>query len=103
EAPSAETCGDPADFLPFYRIYSASLRAHFYSFDVTDLSAAILSRGYPLQTVVGMVFATQEETTVPFYHLVLKNVHLWTTSTPERDAAIQEGYTLITTDQSYIY
>ncbi|KAF8182983.1 hypothetical protein K438DRAFT_1937611 [Mycena galopus ATCC 62051] len=102
-ARSEETCGDPADSLPFYRIYAASFPLHFYSFDVTDLSAAILSRGYTLQTVAGMVFATQEESTVPFYHLILKSVHLWTISTAERDTAIQEGYVLETVDQSYIY
>ncbi|KAJ7315415.1 hypothetical protein DFH08DRAFT_893849, partial [Mycena albidolilacea] len=69
-ARSAETCGDPAHALPFYRIYAASMTEHFYTPDVIRVSDSIRNRAYNLENVAAMVFVTQEESTVPFYRLV---------------------------------
>ncbi|KAF8179996.1 hypothetical protein K438DRAFT_1207071, partial [Mycena galopus ATCC 62051] len=66
---SAETCGDPADAVPFYRIFDASIPARFYTPNVATVTTSIKT-GYALETVAAMVFATQEESTVPFYRLV---------------------------------
>ncbi|KAJ7257336.1 hypothetical protein C8J57DRAFT_1721177 [Mycena rebaudengoi] len=106
-ARSAETCGDPAHALPYYRIYAASITVHFYTPDVIDVSAAIRSRGYNLENVAAMVFVTQEESTVPFFHLVCGSgsatYHLWTISTTERDDSIKKRCTLVSAAQTYIY
>ncbi|KAJ7729158.1 hypothetical protein B0H16DRAFT_1587306 [Mycena metata] len=102
---SAETCGDPDDTLAFYRLHAASVFAYSYSTDAAFVSAAILQDGYVLESVIGMVFVTQETSTVPCYFLssgALEDNFL-TTNTTERDAAIAEGYTLLPTFQTYIY
>ncbi|KAJ6454336.1 hypothetical protein C8R45DRAFT_944597 [Mycena sanguinolenta] len=101
---SAQTCGDPADALPMYRIYDASIPSRFYTFDVTTVSNSIKS-AYVLETVAAMVFSTQEEGTVPFYRLVdpALNIHFWTINTTEVTAAVQTGYTVNTVAQMYIY
>jgi hypothetical protein len=105
QARSAETCGDPAHALPFYRIYAASITEHFYTPDVIVVSASIRSNAYNLENVAAMVFVTQEESTVPFYRLVCGPPahNFWTISTTERDDSIKKGCTLAPAAQAYIY
>ncbi|KAF7351606.1 hypothetical protein MSAN_01593100 [Mycena sanguinolenta] len=90
---SAATCGDPDDTLVFYRIHSASAFSYSYGTDLSWLSTAIRNNGYLLDGVVGRVFLTQEESTVPCY--VLINIPLadtlLTTNATERDAAVAAG------------
>ncbi|KAF8124407.1 hypothetical protein K438DRAFT_2002725 [Mycena galopus ATCC 62051] len=101
---SAETCGDPADAVPFYRIFDASIPARFYTPDVATVTTSIKT-GYALETVAAMVFATQEESTVPFYRLVdpAISVNFWTINTTEVNTVVQEGYSVNTLAQVYIY
>ncbi|KAF7374131.1 hypothetical protein MSAN_00294400 [Mycena sanguinolenta] len=102
---STETCGDPDDTLAWFRIHAASVFAYSYSTDPSFISSAILNDGYVLDTIMGMVFLTQEESTVPCYFLssgaLLDN--FVTINATERDAAIASGYTLLPTFQTYIY
>jgi hypothetical protein len=48
--------------------------------------------GWVLEGVEGLVFVTQEESTVQFYRLVSASDNFYTISTTERDNAIQNGY-----------
>ncbi|KAJ7798333.1 hypothetical protein B0H14DRAFT_2906994 [Mycena olivaceomarginata] len=102
---SAETCGDPHETLAFYRLHAASVFAYSYSTDAAFVSAAILENGYVLESVIGMVFVTHEESTVPCYFLSSGALadNFLTISATERDAAIANGYTLLPTFQTYIY
>ncbi|KAJ7898621.1 hypothetical protein B0H14DRAFT_2674914 [Mycena olivaceomarginata] len=102
---STETCGDPDETLAFYRLHAASVFAYSYSTDAGFVSGAILNNGYVLESVIGMVFVTQEESTVPCYFLSSGTLedNFLTTNTTERDAAIAHGYNLLPTFQTYIY
>ncbi|KAJ7243539.1 hypothetical protein C8J57DRAFT_1366112 [Mycena rebaudengoi] len=106
-ARSAETCGDPAHALPFYRIYAASITEHFYTPDVIAVSVGIRNNAYNLEKVAAMVFVTQEESTVPFFRLVCGSesatYNLWTISTTERDDSIKKKCLLAPAAQAYIY
>ncbi|KAJ6594847.1 hypothetical protein B0H19DRAFT_906510, partial [Mycena capillaripes] len=56
--------------------------------------------------VAAFVFLTQEESTVPFYHLCSSAAtdNYYTTSTTERGIAVKNGYVLVTADPiTYIY
>ncbi|KAJ7120359.1 hypothetical protein C8R44DRAFT_982141 [Mycena epipterygia] len=103
---SAETCGDPDDTLAWYRVNVPSLFAYAYGTDPAWISSIILNDGYVLQTIMGMVFLTQEESTVPCYFLssdVLAD-NFVTINATERDAAIaSRQYILKPTLQTYIY
>ncbi|KAF7374146.1 hypothetical protein MSAN_00296000 [Mycena sanguinolenta] len=78
--------------------------SRFYSRDVVIITEVVKS-DYVFEAVAAMVFATQEESTVPFYRLgnAAGEYSFWTTNTTERDAAIKAGFLLVTSDQSYIY
>ncbi|KAJ7725691.1 hypothetical protein B0H16DRAFT_1593965 [Mycena metata] len=92
---SSETCGNPADAVPFYRSYSPTVVDHYYTADANFVN--VFDSGYPLQGVAAFVFITQEESTVPFYHLysVAATDNYYTISTTERDAAVQNGYIIV--------
>ncbi|KAF7374141.1 hypothetical protein MSAN_00295500 [Mycena sanguinolenta] len=102
---SAETCGDPDDALPWFRIHEAPSFAYSYSTDPSFISSAILHDGYVLETIMGRVFLTQEESTVPCYFLTSGTFadNFVTTNATERDTALTHGYTLLPTFQTYIY
>ncbi|KAJ6484915.1 hypothetical protein C8R45DRAFT_1075236 [Mycena sanguinolenta] len=103
ETRSDETCGDPLLAVPYYRTYSSSLISHAYTADVPALNGGIIN-GYPLQTVAGLVFVTQEVSTVQFYRLSRAGHIFYTASTTERDNAIAAGYALYTAEPPvYIY
>ncbi|KAF8195257.1 hypothetical protein K438DRAFT_1760918 [Mycena galopus ATCC 62051] len=104
-ARSAETCGDPADAVPFYRLYYSPTVDHVYITDVNLINPAIQD-GYSLETVPAMVFVTQEESTLPFYRLynAAATDSFYTLNTTERDMALASGYVLQPSDpQTYIY
>ncbi|KAJ6550638.1 hypothetical protein DFH09DRAFT_1500774 [Mycena vulgaris] len=98
---SPNTCGNPTDAFPFYRIYNPPATEYRYTIDPASVSASVAT----LQGVAGLVFATQEESTVPFYHLVSVAAldNLYTISTTELNAALKNGYANLTTDVTYIY
>ncbi|KAF7374231.1 hypothetical protein MSAN_00305900 [Mycena sanguinolenta] len=103
---SAETCGDPDDALAWYRVGLVSQFAYGYSTDVTWVSSVIRNNEYSLQTIMGMVFLTQEESTVPCYFLESVPLvdNFVTINATERDAAIASGqYVLVPSHQTYIY
>jgi hypothetical protein len=103
---SSQTCGDPADALPFYRTYNPTVVDHCYTTDVTFLNDIVRTDSYPIQSVAAFVFVTQEESTVPFYHLhsIAATDSFYTISTTERDNALNNGYIVLAEDPvTYIY
>ncbi|KAJ7138364.1 hypothetical protein C8R44DRAFT_728504 [Mycena epipterygia] len=90
---TAETCGDPADAVPFYRSYASSDVDHWYTTDVQQINT-FNPRGFALEGITGLVFVTQEAGTTPFYRLysAAKTDNFYTISTTERDAALANGY-----------
>ncbi|KAJ7336748.1 hypothetical protein DFH08DRAFT_964710 [Mycena albidolilacea] len=102
---SSETCGDPANAVPFYRSYSPTDVDHYYTAGPDFVNR--FDSGWPLQGVAGFVFLTQEESTVPFYHIYSRTAtdNYYTISTTERDAALKNGYINVTNGDplTYIY
>ncbi|KAF7374127.1 hypothetical protein MSAN_00294000 [Mycena sanguinolenta] len=102
---SAETCGDPTDALPFYRVLlpSAPTR-YFYSSDLTVLNAGFQS-GCTLQAVACLMFITQEESTVPMFRLGGADQEIiYTANTTELEDALENGFTLTSVDpETYVY
>ncbi|KAF7351613.1 hypothetical protein MSAN_01593800 [Mycena sanguinolenta] len=92
---SAETCGDPDDTLAWYRLYNANLVTYSYTTDISLLTTLIRGNGYALQTIMGMVFVTQEDPAL--------EDNFVTINATERDVAIANGYTLLPALQTYIY
>ncbi|KAJ7719722.1 hypothetical protein B0H16DRAFT_1432655 [Mycena metata] len=102
---SSQTCGDPTLVVPLYRGYVAATSDHFYTTSIANLNADTLTKGTGLlEGVAALVFVTQEESTVRFYHLYSSTAlaHFYTTSTTERDDAISKGYVL-QSELIYIY
>ncbi|KAF7328358.1 hypothetical protein MVEN_02551300 [Mycena venus] len=99
---SAETCGDPADALPYYRV-SPKNAEYLYFADPALVQTAV--GGWTLQAVAGLVFATQEVSTVPFYTLFLKTGGevLLVANTTELADALNSGYVLSGEPEVYIY
>jgi hypothetical protein len=96
QARSAETCGDPASAVPFYRTYVAStFTDHFYTARLNIANQQIRPGGYALEGVAALVFLVQEESTVPFYRVFNSAAwdNLYTTNITERDSALKAGYT----------
>ncbi|KAJ7823277.1 hypothetical protein B0H13DRAFT_2376181 [Mycena leptocephala] len=97
---SSNTCGDPTDALPFYRIYNPTETNYLYTIG----TGVVGTVGTTFQGVAALVFATQEESTVPFYHLTNDPIrdNFYTISTKERDSALKNGY-INQPDATYIY
>ncbi|KAJ7026374.1 hypothetical protein C8F04DRAFT_109870 [Mycena alexandri] len=93
EIRSPQTCGDPTDALPFYRLYDPTIIDHVYTTNLAVVNADVPSHTF--QGVAALVFGTQEESTVPFYRLVNRAaaVNFYTISETERADALQNGYT----------
>ncbi|KAJ7712789.1 hypothetical protein B0H16DRAFT_1436434, partial [Mycena metata] len=107
---ASETCGGSTNAVPFYRSFASSVVDHFYTAQVTLVNNAVNvgsgASGFLLEEVAGLVFATQEESTVPFYRLgsAAATDNFYTISTAERDAALQNGYSVFANDpNTYIY
>ncbi|KAJ7708406.1 hypothetical protein B0H16DRAFT_1632732 [Mycena metata] len=102
---TTQTCGDPSDAVPYYRTLSNALTDYYYTADAALVDTVFVGTGnYALQGVAGLVFLTQEESTVPFYRLGKTAVNFFTANTTERDIAIQQGYRLTPNDPlTYIY
>ncbi|KAJ7824135.1 hypothetical protein B0H13DRAFT_2375673 [Mycena leptocephala] len=85
---SSNTCGDPTDALPFYRIYNPTETNYLYTIG----TGVVGTVGTTFQGVAALVFATQEESTVPFYHLTNAPIrdNFYTISTTERDTSESE-------------
>ncbi|KAJ7277756.1 hypothetical protein C8J57DRAFT_1579287 [Mycena rebaudengoi] len=99
---STETCGDPADALPFYRFLIANAE-YIYFADLATVQAA--AKGWTLQTVAALVFTTQEVSTVPFFTLFSNagGEVLYVADTTELANALNNGYHLSTEPVVYIY
>ncbi|KAJ7715287.1 hypothetical protein B0H14DRAFT_3171268 [Mycena olivaceomarginata] len=96
---SAQTCGDPADAVPFYSLFNSPTIDYYYTADAALVDAVF--PGYALQGLAGLVFVTQEESTVPFYRLhqllANSNNNFFTTTQPS-------GFSLTPTDPlTFIY
>ncbi|KAJ7760010.1 hypothetical protein B0H16DRAFT_1688904 [Mycena metata] len=101
---TTQTCGDPSNAVPYYRTLSTPLSDYYYTADAALVDAVYVDNNYALQGVAGLVFITQEESTVPFYRLTKFAVNFFTANTTERDIAIQQGYSLTPKDPlTYIY
>ncbi|KAJ7855485.1 hypothetical protein B0H14DRAFT_2754600 [Mycena olivaceomarginata] len=95
---ATQTCGDQSDAVPFYQTFNSATVDYYYTVDGT-LVDDVFAGGYVLQGVAGLVFVTQEESTVPFYRLAKPSPNgvvtdFYTTNTTERDTAIQQGFLL---------
>ncbi|KAJ7364858.1 hypothetical protein DFH08DRAFT_278493 [Mycena albidolilacea] len=102
---SAETCGNPANTFPFYRMLGGTAE-YLYIADTTIVNTELRSAGWTLQTIAGLVFVTQEVSTVPFYRLNLKagGEIFYTANTTELTNALNNGYSLAINDpEVYIY
>ncbi|KAJ7891943.1 hypothetical protein B0H13DRAFT_1625786 [Mycena leptocephala] len=103
---SAETCGDPADALPFYRLLTGTAE-YLYFADPAIVQTTLrgAANGWTLQTVAALVFATQEVSTVPFYTLFLKTGGevLYVADTTELANALTNGYQFASEPVVYIY
>jgi hypothetical protein len=99
---SSETCGDPANAVPFYRSYNGAVVDHWYTSKVAEI-IVYNPQGYGLQGVTGLVFVTQEPGTTPFYGLysASNTDHFYTISLDEKATVEKEGYTNYSV--SYIY
>ncbi|KAJ7895771.1 hypothetical protein B0H13DRAFT_1885475 [Mycena leptocephala] len=99
---SAETCGDPADALPFYRLLAGTAE-YLYLVDPAIVQSDIRA-GWTLQTVAALVFATQEVSTVPLYTLFLKagGKILYVADQTELANALNNGYGLSGEPEVYI-
>ncbi|KAJ7206895.1 hypothetical protein GGX14DRAFT_456956 [Mycena pura] len=103
---TSETCGDPANAVPYYRSYNPAVVDHFYTTDVALVSQAIAVAAYTLQEVAAMVFVTNEESTVQLFRLFSPGAtdNFYTTSTTEVNSALQNGYALVTFEPTtFIY
>ncbi|KAJ7722338.1 hypothetical protein B0H16DRAFT_1385890, partial [Mycena metata] len=92
-ARTTETCGDPTLAAPFYRTYSATRAQHGMCLNL----ALSLSNGFPTwnyQALVAFVFATQEESTGPFYQMVNSATgdRIYTINATEVTALERTGY-----------
>ncbi|KAJ7760023.1 hypothetical protein B0H16DRAFT_1533372 [Mycena metata] len=98
------SCGNPADALPFYRTFVAPQVDHCYTTNLEIVNGQFAA--YRLQGVAGLVFATQEASTVPFYRLYNPTIFdsFYTTSATEKASALANGYVINTSDPvTYIY
>ncbi|KAJ7734628.1 hypothetical protein B0H16DRAFT_1731690 [Mycena metata] len=93
-APSPLTCGNPSDAVPLYWSTIPSVDV-FYTTAITDITSVIRSDGYDFGGITCLVFTTQELSTVPLFHVYNGNDidNFYTTSTTERDLALESGYT----------
>jgi hypothetical protein len=97
-------CGNPADALPFYRTFVSRQVDHCYTTNLQIVNGQ--SATYLLQGVAGLVFTSQEESTVPFYRLYNPTIFdsFYTISATEKASALANGYIINTSDPvTYIY
>lgn len=82
--------------IPLYRFYSNSDTDHFYS------TTAATPNGYVSEGMIGFIFPSTVPGSTPLYRLYRyyngNGDHLYTTSASERDAAMNMGYHLETTE-----
>ncbi|KAF8195261.1 hypothetical protein K438DRAFT_1827157 [Mycena galopus ATCC 62051] len=92
---STDTCGDPANALPFFRMYYSPDIRYLYTANLNTVDAG-MSSGYTFQGRVDS----------PLYHLfsAAATDFLYTMNTTEVASAMGEGYATIANDpQTYIY
>jgi hypothetical protein len=102
---SPNTCGNPTDALPLYRIFRPTFANHYYTTSVGLVNNAVVNL-QSLEGAAALVFLTQEESTVQFYRLFRTATmdNFYTISTTERDNALQNGYATVTQEPfTYIY
>ncbi|KAJ6599807.1 hypothetical protein DFH09DRAFT_970523 [Mycena vulgaris] len=102
--PTPATCGNTSDAVPLFTANSAQFSDNFYSTSISQITAVVGAQGYSFQGIAARVFNSQELSTVPLFHL-FQNVVIdsfYTTSTTERDLALENGYIVGGTD-AFIY
>ncbi|KNZ77362.1 hypothetical protein J132_05790 [Termitomyces sp. J132] len=90
-----QSCGDPANASPFFRLYNSGDVDHFYTLDASEgLSATNL--GYTSEGVSSHIFPSEQPGSVPLYRLYSPGVtdHFYTIDAAERDSAVKLGYYL---------
>ncbi|KAG5337766.1 hypothetical protein C0989_008944 [Termitomyces sp. Mn162] len=90
-----QSCGDPANASPFFRLYNSGDVDHFYTLDASEgLSATNL--GYTSEGVSSHIFSSEQPGSVPLYRLYSPGVtdHFYTIDAAERDSAVKLGYYL---------
>ncbi|KAJ7270572.1 hypothetical protein C8J57DRAFT_1130514 [Mycena rebaudengoi] len=106
---AAQTCGDTSDAVLLYQFFNSATVDYFYTTGAAGPSSR--TGPYNPQGGAGFVFATEEESTVPFYRLHktvsngnVQDVNFWTTNTTEVNIAIQQGFSSDLMDPAiYIY
>jgi hypothetical protein len=99
---SSNTCGNPADAQPFYRIFKPTPADYLY---LTSIDLVNSATAFAFDGVAAFVFATQEESTVPLYRLAIGSTpthNFYTTSTTEIATALQSGWR-VAGNPFYIY
>ncbi|KAF7362782.1 hypothetical protein MVEN_00627900 [Mycena venus] len=102
-APTPLNCGNSSNAVPLYSMELPGAD-YFYSALNSDIDIVGRGDGYNFNSVVYLVFTTQESSTVPLFHVYNTNTidNLYTTSTTERDLALESGY-LAGSTTAYIY
>ncbi|KDR79146.1 hypothetical protein GALMADRAFT_208613 [Galerina marginata CBS 339.88] len=94
-----QACGDPRLLTPLFRLSNGVKKDNFYTTSATEKANAIATGGYRDEGVEGYIWPTSTNggqlQTIPFYRVYNPTVvnHFYTTSTAERDDAINNlGY-----------
>ncbi|KAJ7851890.1 hypothetical protein B0H13DRAFT_2359811 [Mycena leptocephala] len=99
---SSNTCGDPDDAQPFYRVFKPTPADYLYLTSIDQVNGAT---AFAFDGVAAFVFVTQEESTVPLYRLAIgagPTHNFYTTSTTEIATALQSGWR-VAGNPFYIY
>ncbi|KAF8195264.1 hypothetical protein K438DRAFT_1827168 [Mycena galopus ATCC 62051] len=98
---TSQTCGNMADLVPLYEIYSTRFIFHFYSILTFNVTNFITIDTSVFDGVTGLIFPTAEVSTVPFYCLRGPS-YFFTANETERTMALANGYADYMTT-GYIY
>ncbi|KDR84285.1 hypothetical protein GALMADRAFT_237037 [Galerina marginata CBS 339.88] len=95
----SQACGDPRLLVPLFRLWNPVKKDDFYTTSAPEKQNAIANDGYSDEGVAGYVWPTStaggQLQTIPFYRVYNPTVvnHFYTTSTAERDNAVNNlGY-----------
>ena len=79
---------------PFYRLYSTAATAHLYTASFSEVVNSVNNLGFKLEGIAGYIYKNDTCGGVPYYRLYHppstgSEAYVYTTSTAERDDAIQ--------------
>ncbi|KAJ7084233.1 hypothetical protein C8R44DRAFT_862311 [Mycena epipterygia] len=91
---SPETCGNNADLVPWFQMYSQSATSHIYTIVDSEVTSAMLQGVYAFNGVAAFIFPTLEPSTVPLFIFVNARATswFWTISANESSNARANGY-----------